>query len=125
MLPTPYRLRREKDFQRVFAEGRRKHYASLTVIFLQRQDPGPSRFGVVAGSRLARKSTERNRIKRKIRGLLGIALRKVPPGFDVVCVAKRCMDKEKNFSYREDVRMFLEDLGRGQAGMMRRAARSR
>lgn len=64
-LPPARRIRRRREFQRVFDAGRRAHGRYLTIIAAT--SPGPdSRLGIVASKKLGG-SVVRNRAKRLIR----------------------------------------------------------
>ena len=64
-LPPARRIRRRREFQRVFDAGRRGHGRYLTIIAAP--SPGPdSRLGIVASKKLGG-SVVRNRAKRLIR----------------------------------------------------------
>jgi len=64
-LPPARRIRRRREFQRVFDAGRRAHGRYLTVIAAPSPGPG-SRLGIVASKKLGG-SVVRNRAKRLIR----------------------------------------------------------
>jgi ribonuclease P protein component len=64
-LPPARRIRRRREFQRVFDAGRRAHGRYLTIIAAP--SPGPdSRLGIVASKKLGG-AVVRNRAKRLIR----------------------------------------------------------
>ena len=64
-LPPARRMRRRREFQRVFDAGRRVHGRYLTIVFAPA--PGPdSRLGLVASRKLGG-AVVRNRAKRLIR----------------------------------------------------------
>lgn len=92
MLPRQHRLTRNKDFQKVFKEGK---YISvrngfLCVKFLK-NTLGFSRFGFIVSSKVSNKANKRNRIRRVLQGIVLNKLATVKPGFDVVIIAKKAV----------------------------------
>lgn len=82
-----YRLRRNKDFQRVRRIG--KFYASsLMVLAFLQNELNHSRFGFVVSSRLG-KAVQRNKIKRRMREAIRLCIPQIKPGFDLVFIARR------------------------------------
>jgi ribonuclease P protein component len=82
-----YRLRRSTDFKRVRRNG--DSYAHpLVVLVACPNQLESSRFGVTT-SHAFRKATERNRAKRRLRHALHPFLDEVPPGWDIVLIARK------------------------------------
>ncbi|MBI3957071.1 MAG: ribonuclease P protein component [Candidatus Kerfeldbacteria bacterium] len=81
MLPRQYRLRRDRDIRRVLQSRltRRGRYLLVRGV---RRDTGPARLTVVVSSRVSKKATVRNRIKRQVRARLGRHLPHIPAGRD-------------------------------------------
>lgn len=75
------RLQTKGDFDRVFARGKSVSSAHLSLRALDRRDDRPTRFGWVVGRQLGG-SVARNRLRRRLRGLLSML--DVRPGFDCV-----------------------------------------
>lgn len=90
-MKRPYRLRRNSDFQRVRRMG--KFYASpfLVLAFLQ-NELNHSRFGFVVSKRLG-KAVQRNKIKRRMREAIRLCIPQIKPGFDLVFIARRPIDR--------------------------------
>jgi len=83
------RLRKHADYQRVYANARKRQSASMSW-FLAPQ-PGATdspRLGLTAGKVLG-KAHERNRIKRRMREILRRHLELLPPGCDLVLHPRR------------------------------------
>ncbi len=80
------RLRRHKDYQRVYGASRKQHSGSMAFFFAPRSDAtadAPARVGLTAG-RVLGKAVERNRIKRRMREVVRRHVDILPPGVDVV-----------------------------------------
>jgi ribonuclease P protein component len=82
MLPRGYRLTQERDFRRVNSRGqsffstefRLRKLANLTE---------KSRFAVVVSTKVSKKATQRNTLKRQIKEILRLNLDKIKPGYDI------------------------------------------
>lgn len=83
------RLRKHSDYQRVYAEGRKRRSASMNWFLAQQ--PAPSgqidamrpRVGLTVGKVIG-KAHERNRIKRRLREVLRRHLDELPAGCDLI-----------------------------------------
>lgn len=86
---TASRLRKHADFQRVYAEGKKRRSAYINW-FLAPQDGASSapRVGLTVGKVIG-KAHERNRIKRRMRDVLRRHLGELPPGCDLVLHPQR------------------------------------
>ena len=86
MLPKENRLKRKKDFGRVFKEGKGFKEDFFILKFIS-NNLKQSRFGIIISQKISKKATLRNKIKRRISALLRIRLPKIKKGIDVVLVA--------------------------------------
>ncbi|MBI4434040.1 ribonuclease P protein component [Candidatus Uhrbacteria bacterium] len=87
MLPRRHRLHIARDVQRVSRTGRPVAALDLTIRFLPNRLP-IVRATVVAGLKVSKRSTKRNRAKRLIREVLRRHLPSIRPGMDLVITAK-------------------------------------
>lgn len=86
MKPLPT-LRRRKEIDRVFREGRWLRLRAVAVGIYQRNDEAPTRAAFVAGKRLGT-AVRRNRARRRMREALRTCARRIMPGADVVLAAR-------------------------------------
>jgi ribonuclease P protein component len=95
MLPAINRLRKTKDIEKVFKNGKGLKEGTL---FLKAATNilNFSRFAFVAGQKSSKKATERNRIKRRMREAIRPSLKLIKPGFDIVITALHG-SADKNF----------------------------
>lgn len=86
MLPKVNRLKKKKDFERVFREGKgfKEDFLFLKVAV---NDLKNSRFGFVASKNFSPKASLRNKIKRRLRELVRLRLKRIQKGKDCVLVA--------------------------------------
>lgn len=102
MLPSQYRLKRMKDFEILFKEGRFSG-ASLLTLKAWRVEPDKYprrnyttqdlRIGVVVGTKVSKSAVKRNRLKRQMRAVLGQLLKdgRLKQGYLVAVIAKKEM----------------------------------
>ena len=77
------RLRKHADFQRVYAEGRKRRSASMSWFLAAQAEAGSPRVGLTVGKVLG-PSHERNRIKRRLREVLRRHVGQLPAGCDLI-----------------------------------------
>lgn len=87
MLSQPYRLK-ARQVRLVFERGRFVPGPFVSVKVLHLPDVGASRFGVVAGVKLSKQATVRNRARRRLRHALRGGVGQCKPGFGVVLLAR-------------------------------------
>ena len=85
--PKSKRLLKHAEFQRVYQAGRRQFTGNMTVFFLRREaddapQPGP-RIGLTVGKALGG-AVERNRIKRRMREAVRLAMPPIAARLDIV-----------------------------------------
>jgi ribonuclease P protein component len=93
-------LRRQLDFQRVRAEGRRFDCGAFALWHVARpaSELGPNaspvaRVGVVASRAAVGDAVRRNRAKRRLRELFRRHQRLAPPGYDLLLVARQAVNR--------------------------------
>jgi ribonuclease P protein component len=87
MLPRAGRLRKKREFEQVYQQGRRVSMESFTMYVHARGDDAPTRLGFVVGRRFGA-HVQRNRVKRRLRAAARGLWASLPAGYDVVCVAR-------------------------------------
>lgn len=87
MLHKVNRLKKKKDFDRVFKEGKgyKEDFLSFQVA---KNNLENSRFGFIVAKTVSKKATGRNKLKRRIRELVRIKLKKIKKGVDGVFIAR-------------------------------------
>ncbi len=96
MLPQIHRLKKKNDFERVYKKGQgfRKDFLFLKCAA---NDSNVSRIGIVVSKKVASKATDRNLIKRRIRGAVKEMLLVIRPGQDIIISALIGIDKLTDF----------------------------
>ncbi|MDP3991166.1 MAG: ribonuclease P protein component [Candidatus Nealsonbacteria bacterium] len=83
MLSKPNRLKKKKDFERVFKLG--KTFKEDFLFFkIAKNHLSPTRFGFVVGKKVSKKAVVRNKIKRILGEIIRRNITKIKNGFDVV-----------------------------------------
>ncbi|MDY6806743.1 MAG: ribonuclease P protein component [Cyanobacteriota bacterium] len=102
MLPKANRLRRNKDFSKVYQKGCRQKGPDLVLRALPNpkknseideaegaKTASPTRVGISIGKKVSKHAVVRNRLKRQIRAAMKVLLPKIKPGWDLAIVVKK------------------------------------
>ena len=100
MLPKINRLKKKKDFERVFKKGK-GHKEGFLVFRAGKNLFKDSRFGFVVGKNVSKKANIRNKIKRRLRELVRRKIKEIKGGTDGVFIARPGLEK-KDFQELED-----------------------
>lgn len=100
-LPRKNRLVGKKNFDKVFKEGKTVRGSFLFIKKIL-NNQSASRFGLIISSKIFKKATERNRVKRIIYELIRLRIDKIKSGYDLVII----------FKIKTDERSLKEDLER-------------
>lgn len=103
-------LRRSADIERVFAQ-KRSASDHLLVVFVAENQLKWSRLAVSISKRNIRRAVDRNRVRRRIRECYRIMKSDLPPGLDIVCVARTGALRAKN-ELRESLRVLIAKAAR-------------
>lgn len=101
MLAKVNRLKKKKDFDKVFKEGKGFKEDFLFLKFVK-SNLKQNRFGFIISQKVSKKATVRNRIRRRLKGLIKGKLSKINKGIDVVLIAKPGLET-KDFWEIEDI----------------------
>lgn len=87
MLPKNNRLTSRFDYAKLKKTGRKYQSLSFALLY-QENNHLPCRFGVIVSTRISRKATQRNKIKRQLREVLFKLIPRLLPGFDFLFLTK-------------------------------------
>lgn len=108
MLPLVNRLKKKRDFEKVFKKGKgfKGDFLFLKIV---ENNLKVSRFGFVVGKKFSKKAVLRNKIKRRLREQVRVKLPEIKTGFDGVLVVFEGLG-EKSFGEAEEmmVKLFKE-----------------
>ncbi|MBZ9571746.1 ribonuclease P protein component [Patescibacteria group bacterium] len=107
MLFKESRLKKSKDFEKVFRAGRgfKEDFLFLKII---KNNLNHSRFGFMVSKKLSKKATLRNKMKRRLRELVRMKLGKIKKGVDVVLVASPGLEKKDFWEIEEILNKIFE-----------------
>jgi len=86
MLAKQHRLLRDADFQKIWKQGKSFYTKSLGFKLLK-NNLTVSRFGIVIGTKISKKSTIRNKIKRQLSEIIRLKLKEIALGYDLIIIA--------------------------------------
>ncbi len=86
-LPRPLRLRTRSDFQRSRKEGKSFPGRFLVLSVVAEPEAQPFRFGIILTKKVGN-AVVRNRVRRRIRGLLSKFGERIAPGHQLVIIAR-------------------------------------
>jgi len=114
MLDKKFRLRRQKDFDRISKEG---IYFPERCLLLKamRNDLGITRFGFIVSNKISGAAAKRNRVKRLLREAVRSFQDDVKEGYDCLFIARNNIIERK----AEEVSMIVEKLLR-KSGLLKK-----
>lgn len=86
MLNKVNRLNKTRDFDRAFKGGKSAYGKQIGIKAIANK-VGKSRFGIVVSTKVAKKATDRNQLKRRIREILRLNVDKIKAGHDIMIIA--------------------------------------
>ena len=92
MLPKINCLKADKDFRKVFNEGKTSEGNLIKIRFLKNFKKH-SRFGFIISNTFESKAVSRNLIKRRLRAAVYFLLKNIKPGFDIIIWPKAALKK--------------------------------
>lgn len=101
MLPKLNRLKKKKDFEKVFKSGKG---VNLNLIALKFNKNGlkSSRFGFIVSSKVSKKAVVRNKIKRRLRESVKKKIDDVKKGLDIILITFPAL-KNKDFQEIDEI----------------------
>lgn len=102
MLSEKYRLKKEKDFQRIFKKGKWFKEGFLFLKMVENNSSN-SRFGFSVGKNFSKKAFLRNRAKRKLRELVKTRIKKIKKGVDVLMMVRSGLEKKSSSEIEENL----------------------
>jgi ribonuclease P protein component len=110
MIAKPNRLKRKKDFTKVFKKGKFLKGEGIILNFLQNKKT-QSRFGIVVSQKISKKASERNKIKRRIRAAIFEKIPNLKSNFDVVIIATPSIKNESFQTIKKTINKLFQKAG--------------
>ncbi len=109
MLPKKNRLRKKKDFERVFKEGKNARGTVLYFKILETKEPS-SRIGFIVSKKISPKATERNKIRRRMKESVRAALDMLKNSWDIIIIASPQIKKSSFEEIRRDTEKTFKNI---------------
>lgn len=105
MLKKENRLRKTKEIEGVFKEGR-SFYDQFFTLKTKKNNTELNRLCVVISAKVSKKSVDRNKLKRRVRAIFYSKKNELKNGFDFLIIAK----KDTNNQEFEIIKESINDL---------------
>ncbi|MDD4901597.1 MAG: ribonuclease P protein component [Patescibacteria group bacterium] len=110
MIKKANRLTRKKDFDAVWQKGR-SSFDKIFGVKVLSSGLQANRFGIMAGLKFSKKAVERNKIKRRIREIIGAEENNFKKGFDIAITAMPAARQKKFSELQESLLKNFKRLG--------------
>ncbi len=110
MLPQVNRLKKEKDFDKVFKKGKSFKNSFLILRILQ-NNLKESHFGFIVSKKVSKKAILRNKIKRRLRDIIRQNIKNIKKGIDVVLIVLPGLEKNNFLETKEILNTLLKKAG--------------
>lgn len=108
MLKKEKRLRKSRDFSRVYEHGKKAVGRYFVLRYLDRKDEGLTKIGIAVGRKIGG-AVSRNRLKRSVREICRQIL--IKDGYDIVIVARGGANLADFHNLRKDIEDLLRRTG--------------
>ena len=109
MLPSAKRLKRKKDFEMIFKNGRnfKGPFLVLKIVDNKRED---NRFGFVVSQKISKKATIRNQVRRRLAS--GVKeMKNITPGNDFLFLALPGIEKKEFIEVKDAISQLVKKAG--------------
>jgi len=93
MLLKINRITKKQDFNKTFKEGK-GFSGDFLFLKILKNNTKVSRFGFVISRKVSKKSTIRNKIKRRLSEIIKLKLPEIKKGLDIIFVAKQNLENQ-------------------------------
>ena len=88
MLPRAHKVIRKRDVEELAKTGRR--FSSVFfIVKVKKNTTGNSRFIIIVSTKVSKKAVARNRVRRRVREIIRLALLPLARPFDVMVIVKQ------------------------------------
>lgn len=109
MLPKKYRLQYRKDFARIYKKGKFLRTLLFNIKYLK-NNLDCSRFAFVISTKISKKATERNKIKRQLRAIIREKIKNLQNNYDLIIIAQTKILNQKFTTLQEELTKALKKL---------------
>lgn len=110
MLPKMYRLKKNKDIDKVFKKGKtiKEDFLILKIL---KNNLTKNRFSFIVSQKVSKKATLRNKIKRRLSELVRIKFKKIRKNIDVIIIAVPGLETKDFWEIKESLDKLFEKAG--------------
>jgi len=109
MLAKPQRLARDRDFKKIFEQGR-AYYSKQLGVKVTNNQRARNHYGIIISTKVSKKAVERNRLKRQISQILKGLDKDLAPGLDLAVVVLPAILGQKFKAVKAELEKVLEKL---------------
>ncbi len=109
MLAKKNRLKKKKDFEKIFKEGKSFKEKFLIIKFLS-NNLGYSRFGFIVSQKISKKAVLRNKIKRRMTEAVRGEIKGFKKGIDAIFIALPGIENQKFLEIKEIISNFFKKI---------------
>lgn len=110
MLAKTNRLKKEKDFKKIYRFGKKKKATFFIIRYLPNKFID-SRFGIVVPTTTTKKAVIRNLIRRKISEIIRLNLGKIKKGYDIIFLVFKLPTKDKYQILEKEILTVFQEIG--------------
>ena len=110
MLPKKNRLKKKKDFEKVFKTGK-GYKEDFLFLKIAGNNLKTSRFGFVVSKKFSKKALIRNRIKRRLRELVKLKLSEIKKGIDGIILVNPGLEDKDFWELEEIINKLFKKAG--------------
>lgn len=112
-LPRKYRLSGKSEIEKVFKNGKYLNFELFSIKFLPNRT-NFTRFAVIVGLKISKKSALRNKIRRRVAEIIRLNYSRIRPGYNVVLIVKSRAINNEYKDLKEALVKGLSKIGLGQ-----------
>lgn len=109
MLEKGLCLRKNKEFDQVFKEGK-SYYGQLLGIKVKKSNLEYNRFGILLSTKVSKSAVVRNSYKRRVRAIIAAENKVIKQGFDVVIIVFPLILNKKYAEIESEIKNSLTKL---------------
>lgn len=102
MLSKINRIKKKKDFEIIFKNSK-SFKNNLFILKIKKNNLGINRFGFVVSQKISKKATTRNKIRRRLAGLMRSKTMEMKNGIDLIIITLPGIEKKTFFELKEAV----------------------
>jgi ribonuclease P protein component len=106
MFSRPYRLRSQLEIKRVYRRGRVQHSPNFSLTYLPNYQ-AQNRLTVVVGTKVSKKSVQRNKMRRRVRAAIRELWPQLKTGYDMIVIVKKDLSKLEHSQLKQQLLLCL------------------